>query len=91
MLPLEIQIRTRDMHLQAEFGIAAHWRYKEGVRSCSSSVPEMVEWVRRVVTVDTQNWHKSRFAGQSGRTGQTGRINQSDRSGQICQLDFLIA
>jgi hypothetical protein len=50
MLPLEIQIRTRDMHLQAEFGIAAHWRYKEGVRNCSSSVPEMVEWVRRVVT-----------------------------------------
>jgi len=46
----------------------------------------MVEWVRRVVTVDTQNWHKSKFAGQSGRPGQTGRINQSDRSGQICQF-----
>ncbi|CAL5085566.1 unnamed protein product [Urochloa decumbens] len=50
LLPLEIQIRTRDMHLQAEFGIAAHWRYKEGVRNRSSSVPGMVEWVRKVVT-----------------------------------------
>jgi guanosine-3',5'-bis(diphosphate) 3'-pyrophosphohydrolase len=40
--PLEVQIRTREMHLRAEFGIAAHWGYKEG-----SSRTE-VAWMRQL-------------------------------------------
>ncbi len=41
--PLEIQIRTQDMHKRAEFGVAAHWGYKEG-----SSKDEIV-WLNRIV------------------------------------------
>ena len=43
---LEIQIRTYDMHSRAEFGIAAHWKYKQGDEANSSS-PEML-WLRQL-------------------------------------------
>jgi GTP diphosphokinase / guanosine-3',5'-bis(diphosphate) 3'-diphosphatase len=44
----EIQIRTREMHRTAEYGIAAHWKYKEGTRP-GDDVDETLTWFRQVL------------------------------------------
>lgn len=52
--PLEIQIRTNQMHYAAEYGIAAHWRYKEGARQDvqfdqrMSGLRQLLEWHREL-------------------------------------------
>jgi guanosine-3',5'-bis(diphosphate) 3'-pyrophosphohydrolase len=49
-LPLEIQVRTGDMHDMAEYGVAAHWIYKEGTRG--ARIPEgedKLKWLRRLL------------------------------------------
>lgn len=52
-LPLEVQIRTVEMHRFAEYGVASHWRYKEGSRSGDTSSPAAVErsvdWIRQLL------------------------------------------
>ena len=45
---LEVQIRTFDMHHNAELGVAAHWRYKEGGRQ-DAQFEEKIAWLRRIL------------------------------------------
>ena len=45
--PVEVQIRTRDMDQSAEFGIAAHWRYKEGGQP--AKYDERINWLRKMM------------------------------------------
>ncbi len=47
-LPLEIQIRTREMHDHAELGVAAHWRYKEGGRG-NPAYEQKIVWLRQLL------------------------------------------
>ncbi len=46
--PFEIQIRTLEMHRTAEFGIAAHWKYKEGI-SAEGNFDEKLNWLRQML------------------------------------------
>ena len=47
-IPFEVQIRTWDMHETSEYGIAAHWKYKEGIQG-KDKMEQLLAWVRQVI------------------------------------------
>lgn len=47
-IPFEVQIRTWEMHRMAEYGIAAHWKYKEGIKS-NSKDDKRLAWIRQII------------------------------------------
>ena len=54
--PFEIQIRTKEMHKTAEYGIAAHWKYKEsddGKKSVETKEEEKLSWLRQILEWQT--------------------------------------
>ncbi|WP_101759310.1 GTP diphosphokinase [Oceanicoccus sp. KOV_DT_Chl] len=57
---LEIQIRTFQMHEEAEFGVCAHWRYKGSDNQGGNSYEEKIAWLRQVL-----DWHEETGAGSS--------------------------
>jgi GTP pyrophosphokinase len=48
-IPFEVQIRTWEMHQTAEYGIAAHWKYKQGMANKKLGTEQEFEWVRRLL------------------------------------------
>lgn len=52
--PFEIQIRTWDMHYTAEYGIAAHWKYKEGIKG-KDKLEDRLSWVRQMLEAQKES------------------------------------
>ncbi|MGI6161286.1 MAG: RelA/SpoT family protein [Christensenellales bacterium] len=53
-MPFEIQIRTYEMHKTAEYGIAAHWKYKEGKAKEETKPDEKLSWLRQLMEWQTE-------------------------------------
>lgn len=59
--PLEVQIRTFDMHQIAEYGIAAHWAYKEGKRANPSGFEKKLTWFREILEFQNETANAEEF------------------------------
>jgi GTP pyrophosphokinase len=82
--PFEVQIRTREMHRFAEYGVAAHWRYKEGGASLKTAekFDQRIAWLRQLfawrseIAGDLQRDAKD---GVAQRPGDVGEAPPDDR------------
>ena len=52
-IPFEVQIRTREMHQVAEYGIAAHWKYKSGEKS-SADIDNKLDWISKLIATEEE-------------------------------------
>ncbi|MFS0839847.1 bifunctional (p)ppGpp synthetase/guanosine-3',5'-bis(diphosphate) 3'-pyrophosphohydrolase [Paenibacillus sp. UNC499MF] len=59
--PLEVQIRTWEMHQTAEYGIAAHWAYKEGNGSPEGTFSDKMQWFREILELQKETDNASEF------------------------------
>ncbi len=50
-IPFEVQIRTKQMHAEAEYGIAAHWKYKSGEKA-GANIDEKLRWIAQLLESD---------------------------------------
>ncbi len=62
-VPVEIQIRTREMHEHAELGVAAHWRYKEGAAR-DAAYDRKIEWLRELLVPASESETDADFLGR---------------------------
>lgn len=81
---LEIQIRTPEMHRDAELGVAAHWRYKEG-GDRDPALEERVAWLRQILAADTDDGGAG-FVGQVTAELAAERIYALTPRGRVIDL-----
>lgn len=88
---LEVQIRTREMHEQAELGVAAHWRYKEtggSQRSAAgnAALERKIEWMRRLLEAHAEGEEGAGLAGSFDTELVEDRIYVLTPAGEVIDL-----
>ncbi len=82
---LEVQIRTFAMHEQAELGVAAHWRYKEG-GSGDAALERKIEWMRRLLESHQESGDETALAGALDTELVEDRIYTLTPRGEVIDL-----
>ena len=82
---LEVQIRTREMHEHAELGIAAHWRYKEGVRF-DKGFERKIAWMRQLLEWKDETASASEFVDRFKAEAGSERVYVLTPRGQVIDL-----
>ncbi|HEX4599370.1 MAG TPA: bifunctional (p)ppGpp synthetase/guanosine-3',5'-bis(diphosphate) 3'-pyrophosphohydrolase, partial [Burkholderiaceae bacterium] len=84
--PIEIQIRTRQMHQDAELGVAAHWRYKEGRRDARAADNERIAWLRRLFDWNSDAEASAMPSQQAGQAAASERVYAMTPQGRVVEL-----
>jgi GTP pyrophosphokinase len=84
---IEVQIRTHDMHLQSELGVAAHWRYKEGV-AVDVSFDKKIAWLRSLLEWKDEVAEATEFVDQFKSEVFSERVYVFTPKGKIVDLSM---
>ncbi|RPE75440.1 RelA/SpoT family protein [Vulcaniibacterium tengchongense] len=84
---LEVQIRTHEMHRQAELGVAAHWKYKEsGSQSADAAFDRKIAWMRRLLEAAGEGREDATLAGELDTELVEDRIYVLTPKGEVVDL-----
>lgn len=83
---VEVQIRTQDMHQHSEYGVAAHWRYKEGKRPTGDSNERRIAWLRQLLEWKDEVRDAGEFADKIAAEGLDSRVYVFTPKGQVVDL-----
>ncbi|WP_411851863.1 RelA/SpoT family protein [Stenotrophomonas sp. LGBM10] len=82
---IEVQIRTHDMHAQAELGVAAHWRYKEGSKGAEKAFDRKITWMRQLLE-HSQDGQAGELAGALDAELTEDRVYALSPKGEVMDL-----
>ena len=83
---LEVQIRTREMHDQAELGVAAHWRYKEGAQAPEPGLDARIAWLRQLLEAREEAHESGSLLSSLDTELESGRVYAFTPRGDIVDL-----